>query len=150
PLALVAFVALGVVFSDATGGGEAEGGSPADSMWKLVVFCFAAIGLAIAVRVRGFMRGRAQLHRLQAALTTIFRGRVEDAEKDLATLSKEGLPLIAAQAFLARAQLAERRGDAEAMLALSEAGLGHLTTYAAKMAASDILAPTLAAERALA
>lgn len=86
---------------------------------------------------------------LAAAQATIARGRLEDAERMLADLATSELDLVAGQAQLELAQLAERRGDFAAVLRASDLGLGRLGDPATR-AASGTLVPDLVAERALA
>jgi hypothetical protein len=86
---------------------------------------------------------------LAAAATAIGRGNLGDAERSLASLVDDPQDLVAAQAHLHVARVAERRGDFDAALRASERGLGRLTEPQTR-AAANTLPMDLAAERALA
>jgi tetratricopeptide (TPR) repeat protein len=86
---------------------------------------------------------------LEKATASIGRGDLEGAVATLGSLAESRVDLVAAQARLLLARVAEQRGDFEAALKMSELGLARLSE--AKMrAAVNALFFDLAAERALA
>lgn len=116
----------------------------------LAVLLSALLGLAavrIASRVR---RARRETQQITRVATQILRGDLDPAAAALTPLAKSQNSYIGAQAELLRAHLAERRGDFKAALASCDAALGRLSRYAARIIATDLLLPEIAATRAFA
>jgi hypothetical protein len=93
------------------------------------------------------VRARRQATSLFGALA----GAVKDDPTALAALrrlSEKGYDLTAAAAHQQLAAVAERGGDLPGALVHVERGLGRLSRAASRLAASDLLLPELAAERA--
>lgn len=94
------------------------------------------------------LRARGQTRRLVASLAAIARGEEDRAERELTALGRGSAYMVAAQARLSLAELAERRADLPAALAACEEALARLSTDTARALAGDILLPNILAERA--
>jgi len=106
------------------------------------------LGLAIAQRVRLTLAARRASRELFSALNQIAKGDLDGGAALLERLTKNRFALIASQAHLALAGLAERRSDLDKALEHCDRGLGLLSTSALRAAAADILIPELTTERA--
>jgi hypothetical protein len=93
------------------------------------------------------VRARKESRRLFAALSATARGAPE-GPTELSSLVDSRLALVAGQALLTLARVAESKGDLEAALTHCDRGLARLAAYSARISASDMLLPDLVAERA--
>lgn len=107
-----------------------------------VVLVASVVGMVVWMVRRNQARSR-RLQRLSAAVAV-----GEDVDRELIELSRSGQPLIAAQADLLRASVAERRGAFEEGLSHIDAARGRLRTHAEHAAASILLSPLLTGTRA--
>lgn len=108
----------------------------------------AAIGGAIGYRVWLTMRARRESHELFGALNLSAQGKLDAAEETLTKLAVGRFTLIKAQAYLALANIAERRADLAKSLEHCDKGIACLSQYVMRISASDILLPDLMSQRA--
>jgi hypothetical protein len=113
--------------------------------WALPMFLVLVAFGMIALRL---VRARRHTHRLLASLAAVARGEEDRAVRDLTALGRSSASLVAAQAHLTLAELAEQRSDLPAALAACEEALARLGTETARAVAADILLPNILAERA--
>ncbi|MDI3288396.1 hypothetical protein [Polyangium sp. 15x6] len=108
-------------------------------LFLVLVFVLAAIN---------FVRGRKQSRALVAANGLVAQGKFDEAVALLGPLTKSRFPLVASQAHLTLAYIAERAVDPAKALEHCDRGLGLLSNYTLRISASDLLLPGLISERA--
>jgi hypothetical protein len=116
-----------------------------------VTLLLGAVGLgAGGVHFRNRLKraSREELGRLAAARAALGRGDLDEATRAIAPLIESQHDVIAGHAHALNTSIAERRGDAQAMLASASWGLGRLSRAQGHAAAA--LRPELMAQRALA
>lgn len=114
----------------------------------LLAFFAVTIGALIWNRVRAGLDAKRATKDLFSALNLSAQGKLDAAEEQLTALTKSPYPLIKAQAYLALAQIAERRADLQKSLEHCDRGLACLSQYVVRISASDILLPDLMSQRA--
>ncbi|MDC0746970.1 hypothetical protein [Polyangium mundeleinium] len=146
------FVAVYQVLSpsgaESGSGNEEFYAEPMDPTLPLGLLVFAIFVVLIGVRVYWFFVARKQSKDLFAALNLVAKGDFAAGGAALERLSSSRLPILAAQADLALALVAEKRSDLRGALDLCDRGLARLTQYTIRISASDILMPDLISERA--
>jgi hypothetical protein len=118
---------------------------PATNFWVWLGPGFLALMAVVLLATR---RARHAVHALARANQLALRGELEAARALLEPLTKGRLVMLAAQAQLSLAKLAEREGDLPAARAHCDAGLARLSGGGGHVSASDVLLPELLAERA--
>ncbi|TKC95712.1 hypothetical protein [Polyangium fumosum] len=133
-------------------GAESDGGfdyeEPMDPTLPLGLIVFAVFAALVVVRVYWFLRARKESKDLFTALNLVAKGDLAAGGAALERLSSSRLSILAAQADLALARIAERTSDLRRALELCDRGLARLTQYTVRISASDILLPDLISERA--
>lgn len=108
------------------------------------------LGLALVAMALLVRRNLRITRRLSAALGLLARGREEEAEAELLSISKAPFPLVAAQACRELARLSERRADFAEALARCDRGIAAATSQPGTLAVAAVMVlPDLVAERAL-
>jgi hypothetical protein len=121
-----------------------------DDEWLigLTIAASVLVGVALSAAIR--IHAHRQARRLFAAVAAIARGDEGRGEAELRALAKSRYPVVAGQALLQLAAIAERRADFAEALAACDRGLEVIMRNpAARVAASSILLPELVAERAV-
>lgn len=128
------------------GGGREIGPEPARPVALDLLF----VMMVLVVGILGYrvVAARRDGKKLLAAMAALARGEDERAEESFTRLSDGGIDLVAAQADLALSTIAEMKGDLALALEHCERGLGRLSHYGSRIAAADLLAPELGAQRA--
>jgi hypothetical protein len=121
---------------------------PPDPTALPIYLLLGLIVVLVAVLVTAGLSAYRASQELIAALAEVGKGNLARAEPELERLTKTRFALIAAQAHLALAHLAEKKGNLAEALAQCDKGIGRLSQYTLRISASDILLPDLIAERA--
>jgi hypothetical protein len=118
---------------------------PATNFWVWLGPGFLALMAVVLLATRG---ARQAVRALARANQLALRGESEAARALLEPITKGRLVMLAAQAQLSLAKLAEREGDLPAARAHCDAGLARLSGGGGNVGAADVLLPELLAERA--
>ncbi|MDI1447668.1 hypothetical protein [Polyangium sp. 6x1] len=134
--------------AESDGGFEELYGEPIDPTLPIGLLCLAVFAALAGGRVYWFFRARKESKDLFAALNLVAKGDLAAGGAALVRLSSSRLSILAAQADLALALVAEKKSDLRLALDLCDRGLARLTQYTVRISASDILLPDLISERA--
>lgn len=114
---------------------------PAGALWGVAAVA-SLVGLFVWLVLRS-QKQTGKLHRLAAAIAA-----GEDVDAELAEMTASKQDLTAAQAWLLRVAIADRRGQLAQGIAHVDAGRARLRTEGARAAAAGMLAPALTGARA--
>jgi len=121
---------------------------PPDPLLPIGITFLVVFAALLGSRVWWAFKARKQSRDLFAALNLVAKGEFAAGGAALETLSSSRLPMVAAQADLALALVAEKKSELRLALDRCDRGLARLTRYAIRISASDLLIPDLISERA--